>query len=88
MLSIRWSTTAELSNRHSSCRAVSSSIRVARGGKREGTARPRVSQRFSMGLRSGEYTGYAIRAIPSLSRYSSTMSVLWGPLVIWLQSKS
>ncbi|GFX18250.1 hypothetical protein TNCV_4305511 [Trichonephila clavipes] len=52
MLSIRWSTTAELSNHHSSCRAVSSSIRVAGGGKRDDTARPRASQRFSMGLRS------------------------------------
>ncbi|GFU62152.1 hypothetical protein TNCV_2473871 [Trichonephila clavipes] len=50
----RWSTTSELSNRHYSCRAVSSSLRVARGGKREDTARPRASQRFSMGLRSGE----------------------------------
>ncbi|GFV21677.1 uncharacterized protein TNCV_1834551 [Trichonephila clavipes] len=65
---VQWSTTAELSNRHSSCRAVSNSIRVAGGGKREDTARPRASQRFSMGLRSGEYAGYAIRVIPSLSR--------------------
>ncbi|PRD32141.1 UNVERIFIED_CONTAM: hypothetical protein NCL1_21386 [Trichonephila clavipes] len=65
---IRWSTTAELSNRHSSCRAVSSSIRVAGGGKREDTARPRASQRFSIGLGWGEYAGHAIRAIPSLSR--------------------
>ncbi|GFX07335.1 uncharacterized protein TNCV_503931 [Trichonephila clavipes] len=72
MLSIRWSTTAELSNRHSSCRAVSSSIRVAGGGKREDTARLKVSQRFSMGLRSVEYAGYAIRAIPSLSRGTQT----------------
>ncbi|GFX38594.1 uncharacterized protein TNCV_3475861 [Trichonephila clavipes] len=64
----RWSTTVELSNRHSSCEAVSSSIRVAGGGKRKDTARPRASQRFSMGLRSGEYASHAIRAIPSLSR--------------------
>ncbi|KFM58913.1 hypothetical protein X975_23235, partial [Stegodyphus mimosarum] len=67
-LSIRWSTTAELSNRHFSCRAVSSSIRVAGGGKCEDTAPPRASQRFSMELRSGEYAGHAMRAIPSLSR--------------------
>ncbi|GFU00802.1 uncharacterized protein TNCV_4819471 [Trichonephila clavipes] len=78
MLSIRWSTTAELSNHHSSCRAVSNSIRVAGGGKRENTARPKASQRFSIGLRSGEYAGHAIRAIPSLSRLSSTMSALRG----------
>ena len=37
-LSIRLSTTAELSNRHSSRRAVFSSIRVAGGGKPEDTA--------------------------------------------------
>ncbi|GFW35553.1 uncharacterized protein TNCV_2461951 [Trichonephila clavipes] len=67
MLSIRWSTTAQLSNRHSSCRAVSSSIRVTGGEKREDTARPRASQRFSMGLRSGEYACHDIRSIPSLS---------------------
>ncbi|GFT99934.1 uncharacterized protein TNCV_1079731 [Trichonephila clavipes] len=67
MLSTRWSTTAESSNRHSSCRAVSNSIRVAGGRKREDTAWPRTSQRFSMGLRSGEYAGHAKRAILSLS---------------------
>ncbi|GFV22879.1 uncharacterized protein TNCV_3709191 [Trichonephila clavipes] len=64
MLSIIWLTTAELSNRHSYCRAVCSSIRGAGGGKREYTARPRASQRFSMGLRSSEYAGHAKRAIP------------------------
>ncbi|GFU42937.1 uncharacterized protein TNCV_3140941 [Trichonephila clavipes] len=78
MLSIRWSSTEELSNRHSFCRAVSSSIRVAGGGKREDTTRPRASQRFSMVLRSGNYAGHVIRAIPSLSRKSSTISALWG----------
>ncbi|GFX36965.1 MAM domain-containing protein [Trichonephila clavipes] len=51
--------------------AVSSSIRVAGGGKCEDTVQPRASQRFSMGLRSGEYAGHAIRATPSLSRTSS-----------------
>ncbi|GFU81706.1 uncharacterized protein TNCV_2035981 [Trichonephila clavipes] len=66
MLSVWWSTTAEFSNRHYSCRAVSSSIRVAGGGNREDTAWPRASQRFSMVLRSSEYVGHAIRAIPSL----------------------
>ncbi|GFX13874.1 hypothetical protein TNCV_3421851 [Trichonephila clavipes] len=40
----KWSTTAELSSRHSSYTADSSSIRVAGGGKREDTARPRASQ--------------------------------------------
>ncbi|GFX37733.1 hypothetical protein TNCV_3115841 [Trichonephila clavipes] len=54
--------------------AVSSSIRVAGVGKREDKTRPRASQRFSIGLRSGEYAGHAIRAIPSLSRQSLTMS--------------
>ncbi|GFT99199.1 uncharacterized protein TNCV_1353681 [Trichonephila clavipes] len=68
MLSIWWSTTAELSNRHSSCRAVSSSIIVVAGGKRKGTARSRASQRFSIGLRSGECAGQELRTIPSLSR--------------------
>ncbi|GFY30815.1 hypothetical protein TNCV_3119751 [Trichonephila clavipes] len=34
-LSTMWSATAELDNRHSSCIAVSSSIRVPGGGKRE-----------------------------------------------------
>ena len=66
MLSIRWSTTAESSNRHSSCREIFSSIRAG-GGKCEDTARPRVSQRFLMGLKSGEYPSRAIQAIPSLS---------------------
>ncbi|GFX27272.1 uncharacterized protein TNCV_3340841 [Trichonephila clavipes] len=63
-----WLTTTELRNRHSSCRAVSSSIRVAVGGKRKDTAWSRASQRFSMGLRSGEYADHAIRLVPSLSR--------------------
>ncbi|GFS91969.1 uncharacterized protein TNCV_1931401 [Trichonephila clavipes] len=67
MLSIG-STTAELSDPHSSCRSVSSSIRVAGGGKHEDTSRLRASQRFSMGLRSGDYAGHSIRTIPSLSR--------------------
>ncbi|GFU66350.1 hypothetical protein TNCV_2550991 [Trichonephila clavipes] len=65
------STIAELSNHHSSCRVVSSSRRVAGGRKRGDTARPRAFQRFSMGLRSSEYAGHAIRAMPSLS-------ALWG----------
>ncbi|GBL82251.1 hypothetical protein AVEN_252431-1 [Araneus ventricosus] len=42
------------SNRHSSCRAVSKSLRVAGGGKRLHAVRPKASQRFSIGLRSGE----------------------------------
>ncbi|GFX70775.1 hypothetical protein TNCV_1337371 [Trichonephila clavipes] len=54
--------------RHSSCRAVFRLKRVAGGGKREDTARPRASKRFSMGLRSGEYAGHAMRTILSLSR--------------------
>ncbi|GFU38361.1 uncharacterized protein TNCV_2433421 [Trichonephila clavipes] len=64
----RWSPITELSNRHSPCRAVSSSIGVAGAEKREDTARPRASLRFSMEIRSGKYAGHAIREIPSVSR--------------------
>ena len=87
MLLIRWSTTAELSNRHSSCRAVFSSIRVTGGGKRKDTAQPRAFQKFSVGLKSGEYFGYPIRAVPSLSRGSSTMAFLWGRALSSIKTK-
>ncbi|GFU46882.1 uncharacterized protein TNCV_640331 [Trichonephila clavipes] len=56
-------------------KSVSSSIRVAGGGKRKDTTRLRAFQRVSIGLRSGEYAGHAIRAIPSLSRANLDSSV-------------
>ena len=87
MLLIRWSTISELNNRHSSGRAVFSSIRVAGGGKREDTSRPRISKKFSMRLRSDEYAGHAIRAIPSLSGQSSTMAPLLGRALSSIRTK-
>ncbi|GFW79925.1 hypothetical protein TNCV_3899261 [Trichonephila clavipes] len=50
---IEWSTTAELSNRHCSCGAVSSSIRVSGGGKHKDTAWPRASQKIFNGVKVG-----------------------------------
>lgn len=70
MLSKNWPTNVlDSSNRPSSCRAVCSCMSVSAGGKCLHTACSiRTSQRFSIGLRSGEYAGHSMRAIPSLSR--------------------
>ncbi|GFU62353.1 jerky-like protein [Trichonephila clavipes] len=65
--SSRWSTTAELSIRHSSCRAVSSSITVAGGGKCEATAWPSILKIFN-GIKVGRICWPRHTCNPLLSR--------------------
>lgn len=55
MLSMRWSTNKESSNCLSSYKAVCNFVRVAGGWKHDYTACPKVSQRFSVGLRLGTW---------------------------------
>ena len=64
-----------------------SSIRMAKGGKPEDTARLRTSQRFSMGLRSGQNDGHPTLPIPFLSRKSSKMAALWGHVLSSIKTK-
>lgn len=78
MFFMLWSITAEKRNHHFSWIAVYISVRVAEDLKHLHTARLRVSQRISVGLRRGEYAGHTIYAQSSHSPGSRWWSQLYG----------
>lgn len=67
MLSMRWLTITESVNCHSSCTTVCNSGKGFGVGKCLQTVRLKPSHTFSMGLSFGEYDGYSIIALLSLS---------------------